>query len=113
MQLTPTILLAMMAAFGAADDSFSCQQRHPQYWNAINKFCAKTDIVVPTNYSERGKGVNAHRAFITGNCNPKQWVPSDVCRGQFYSMCIGADNDITFRNYGTNNCQRWTLWYKG
>lgn len=61
-----TLLAAAMVSVAVADDRGVCKDWHPTIFNRINAFCLKTDIVVPSNYAEKGAGTNpTGRVWIT------------------------------------------------
>lgn len=61
-----TLLAAAMVNVAVADDRGVCKDWHPTIFNRINAFCLKTDIVVPSNYAEKGAGTNpTGRVWIT------------------------------------------------
>ncbi|CAK1356528.1 uncharacterized protein RHO25_012329 [Cercospora beticola] len=41
-------------------------------------------------------------------CNPPQWVPMHICRGQFYDMCAAHKKVGLF---GKGGCQTWRIQY--
>lgn len=76
---------------------------------AIWDFCKKQDIVVPSHYAARYQMGNV-RLGIGGPCKPKQWIPQEYCREQFYTMCAnGDDNKMKIKQFGRNNCQTWMI----
>ncbi|KAL9528624.1 hypothetical protein SMMN14_07901 [Sphaerulina musiva] len=111
-----TLLAAAMVSVAVADDRGVCKDWHPTIFNRINAFCLKTDIVVPSNYAEKGAGTNpTGRVWITKvgilngiGCNPPQWVPTGICRRQFYSECASHKMKAY---YGRLSCQGWYIQY--
>lgn len=135
-----TLFAAAMVNVAVADDRGVCKDWHPTIFNRINAFCLKTDIVVPSNYAEKGAGTNpTGRVWITSTyipsplslcplfspnsiaeffsrnslevgilngigCNPPQWVPTGICRRQFYSECASHKMKAY---YGRLSCQGW------
>lgn len=66
-----TLLAAAMVSVAVADDRGVCKDWHPTIFNRINAFCLKTDIVVPSNYAEKGAGTNpTGRVWITSTYIP-------------------------------------------
>lgn len=66
-----TLLAAAMVNVAVADDRGVCKDWHPTIFNRINAFCLKTDIVVPSNYAEKGAGTNpTGRVWITSTYIP-------------------------------------------
>ncbi|KAK4985705.1 hypothetical protein LTR50_005797 [Elasticomyces elasticus] len=102
----------------------ACGKKAPGTLDAIRAFCAKTDMVVPSDYANngatRGKAYfksnglgpfGVTRAHISGNCGPRQWVPQYWCYVQFLDMCNKGDfqGHAKTRRYGNKGCQSWSL----
>ncbi|EME45020.1 hypothetical protein DOTSEDRAFT_33622 [Dothistroma septosporum NZE10] len=85
---------------------------YPGVVNAIDRFCAKQDMTVPSNYAAAGKNSGfpwpAAHVQINGNCGPAQWVPQKYCITQFQNMC---GNQKTQQRFGRNGCQIWNITY--
>ncbi|EME83719.1 uncharacterized protein MYCFIDRAFT_175138 [Pseudocercospora fijiensis CIRAD86] len=119
----PLLLLALFAlaipqmasAAGAqiSPGSF-CNFKNRFVYEAINKFCSKTNLVVGSAYSRNGVKSNNRLATvrINGDCKPAQWVPQSksrsmcYCKSQFYELC-GRGNEFGANSgrYGRNACQ--------
>ena len=109
-----TIAGTIAALTGAlANNHDECSRIHPRVLNAIDTFCKKTDIVIPSWYGNAG-AVDKDDVFwvgITGKCKPAQWVPQKYCKSQFYDMCAHADkNGESTRHYGNGKCQEWGIY---
>ncbi|KAF2206465.1 hypothetical protein CERZMDRAFT_89295 [Cercospora zeae-maydis SCOH1-5] len=94
-------------------DEIQCSLKNQYVVDAVNRFCSKTNMVAPSEYSSAGVKSNPFPyawVAINGNCNPPQWVPSQICKAQFFMMCNTGDrvgqNAWTF---GRNECQRWDI----
>ncbi|KAM3415186.1 hypothetical protein BST61_g10306 [Cercospora zeina] len=112
------LFLAFTAILGTTlaavrPDEIQCSIKNQYVVDAINRFCSKTNMVVPSDYSKAGVKSNPFPyawVAINGKCNPPQWVPSKICKSQFFMMCNTGDkvgqNAWTF---GKNDCQRWDI----
>lgn len=113
----PEALAAPEAAPGAPNsfDPFTnillktrCEKREggAAIMTAINRFCAKTDMVVPSPYANNGVTVNGWTVRIKGSCKPAQWVPSYWCTTQLHDVCGEyTEGGIGLAKYGKNGCQ--------
>ncbi|KAL9528384.1 hypothetical protein SMMN14_07906 [Sphaerulina musiva] len=106
--------LAMLGVASAIESykSVQCGRKNQYIVNTVNRFCAKTNMVAPSTYTRNGLlSLNTYVWLgINGNCNPAQWVPSAICKSQFFDMCIsGNDLGANYRRYGRNNCQVWEV----
>ena len=66
----------------------------------------------PSPYSKQGMFSNNKKVniWISGTCNPPQWVPAEYCMSQFYTMCARGDKyGQNTAKYGRNNCQSWHI----
>lgn len=116
---TTFVLTALLATSTLAlTDQQECQHKNGHAVQAIQQFCAKTNIVVPSTYAANGAHVGTNgphdtRVSITGVCSPAQWVPQKYCLSQFYNMCATGNDvgDTAGRQYGagTYKCQSWAL----
>lgn len=107
-QFTPFALLLAISSLAAADNQQFCSTHHPFIYGAINQFCSKTDMVVPSKYATDGvKASNGAYVKITGNCSPAQWVPSYWCTEQLLQVCAQTDGQGSQR-FGRNGCQTFT-----
>ncbi|KXT12646.1 hypothetical protein AC579_4211 [Pseudocercospora musae] len=89
-----------------------CKGKNPAVFEAINKFCSKTNLVVGSTYSRNGVKSNNRLATvrINGDCKPAQWVPQKYCKSQFYELCNRGDsNGANGARYGRNACQWWRI----
>ncbi|GIZ49927.1 hypothetical protein CKM354_001294400 [Cercospora kikuchii] len=109
------LLLLGTAALVSADARSDCEHSHPKIFKLIQDFCGgKTNMVVPEYYTQTGKvGPKDSRIWIDGTmklfaCNPAQWVPMHICRGQFYDMCAAHKKVGLF---GKGGCQTWRIQY--
>ncbi|KAK3722517.1 hypothetical protein LTR37_002509 [Vermiconidia calcicola] len=119
MKLTTTALLALTAAFASADPSLEtranqdmkhCMEKAPNVHKAIEKFCKKTDMVVPSNYAHMGETVGNTFIQIMGPCDPPQWVPQQACWSQFHHICRhGNSRGEGTKQYGRQGCQEWVI----
>ncbi|TKA42476.1 hypothetical protein B0A54_06926 [Friedmanniomyces endolithicus] len=116
MKLTTTLTALFATTTLAMTDLEMCQKKNPHAVQAIQQFCAKTDIVAPSSYATAGAHVGtggAHdtRLSIEAVCSPAQWVPQKYCLSQYYNMCATGDDvgDANDRFYGAGNyhCQTW------
>ncbi|KAF7197261.1 hypothetical protein HII31_01416 [Pseudocercospora fuligena] len=103
-----------------------CKRKNPFVYEAINKFCSKTNLVVGSTYSRNGVKSNNRLATvrINGDCKPAQWVPQskqqdekggasadgcfviEYCKSQFMELCARGDsNGANGARYGRNACQ--------
>lgn len=105
----PTLALASMAtAWTDYKWAVKCGQKNPSVNTAIQQFCSKGDIVVPSDYAKWGKSVNGWHVSITGNCNPPQWVPREWCQKQLTKLCANGDaKGLGHQRYGNGGCQGW------
>ena len=89
-----------MALTGTANATnyATCFNKAANVASAIWDFCAKTNIMVPSDYASMGKMNGDAFVTILGSCKPKEWVPQDVCREQFYEMCAAGDHLGNSRN---------------
>lgn len=113
MKLNILPLLAY-AALVAADSKSACAAKNHNLMIAIDDFCGKSNLVVPSAYAKKGKlGLDQHTHIsISGNCKPAQWVPSKYCHAQFYDMCAhGGEHGGNKRAYGKGGCQKWNIQY--
>jgi len=119
MKFIATILAAIMAfAALATADSYpfgaQCLTNHPNIYTAINLFCTKKDMVVPSSYTNAGKSHNGKWVGIRGTCKPKQWVPQHYCVSQLQAVCAHAPaNGNNQARYGRNGCQTFVTWTLG
>ena len=87
MQLTNTLSLIFIAltSFASAGAHEKCLEKAPSVVKAIEVFCSKRDLMVPSNYAMSGATDSLPpRRFvqITGPCKPKQWIPPKYCKSQ-------------------------------
>lgn len=118
MKLFTTILTLASVALvsGAAWNDWekaNCKKWHPKAYDNINRFCAITNMEIPSAYASTGRyGQSNSRVWISptpaNSCRPPQWVPSSVCYRQFYDICA---NHQKTRIYGRNLCQVWRIQY--
>ncbi|KAK4901819.1 hypothetical protein LTS10_011306 [Elasticomyces elasticus] len=108
--------MALAATAMAKTDQQKCQHKNGHAVQAIQRFCQKTDMVIPSDYARNGAhvgtgGPHDTRVHIDGSCNPWQWVPQKYCLSQLYNMCAQGDGAGSYgaRFYGNNNCQTWVL----
>ncbi|KAI5357290.1 hypothetical protein Slin15195_G115020 [Septoria linicola] len=108
--------LAFLALIGFAvaiegPRSVACGRKNKYVVQAVNDFCKKKNIVVPSDYAGSGSRVNYFALpFISGTCNPPQWVPSHICKAQFFQMCINGDAiGQRLAKFGRNKCQTWEI----
>ncbi|TKA44987.1 hypothetical protein B0A54_03279 [Friedmanniomyces endolithicus] len=106
-------LLTLAALATATSDQDACTAQHggKHAVQAIQAFCAKTDMVVPSSYAQTGHSVVNARVFISSNCSPAEWVPQYWCLTQFYSLCAAGDfiDGSTSGRYGKGGCQYFEL----
>lgn len=109
--LLPTLALAApAAAWSDYDWAVKCGRKNPAVNTAIQRFCAKGDIVVPSEYANRGKSHNGFHVAISGSCNPPQWVPTQWCRVQLTKLCANGDGQgLGNQRYGNGGCQGWHI----
>jgi len=116
MHFLPTLLAAFTATTALASsnpypDGAACLVKHPNIYTAIQDFCSKDNMVVPSTYANAGKSHGGKWVGIRGNCSPPQWVPSYYCTTQLQAVCANApangDNQATF---GRNGCQTFVTW---
>ncbi|TKA34317.1 hypothetical protein B0A50_00297 [Salinomyces thailandicus] len=115
MKLIAQVLFAFLAVvgFASADDKSVCAGKNKHVMNAIDRFCQKTDIVVPSGYANSGKmSNNGGKALVTisGGCKPPMWVPSKYCYSQMYHVCAtGGKKGHGNIAYGPNGCQLFEI----
>jgi len=63
-------------------DGAACLISRPNLYTAINNFCTKNNMVVPSSYANAGKSHNGKWVGIRGTCKPAQWVPQHYCISQ-------------------------------
>lgn len=109
--LLPALALASTAtAVSDYEWSVKCGRKNPNVNTAIQKFCSKGNIVVPSEYAKWGKSHNGFHVAISGNCNPPQWVPQDWCRYQLSKLCArGNGQGLGNQRYGAGGCQGWHI----
>ncbi|KAK4992235.1 hypothetical protein LTR50_001214 [Elasticomyces elasticus] len=91
---------------------------------AINDFCSKRDITVPSSYAWTGvkrgtewagnipgKHLGTSRVRIDGFCsNGHSWVPQYWCKKQFLDVCAkGNYNGFGEGFFGKNGCQKFII----
>ncbi|KAK4995998.1 hypothetical protein LTR66_004291 [Elasticomyces elasticus] len=91
---------------------------------AINDFCSKRDITVPSTYAWTGvkrgtewagnlpgKHLGTSRVRIDGFCsNGHSWVPQYWCKKQFLDVCAkGNYNGFGEGFFGKNGCQKFII----
>ncbi|KAK8215078.1 hypothetical protein M8818_002088 [Zalaria obscura] len=117
MKLTAiTSTLIILAPVAMASDISVCQSKSLQIVAAIEKFCSKTNMVVPSWYAHVGATVGDRSVWIEGaphqTCNPPQWVPQEYCRSQLFHVCAGGTKEgFGYAYYGAGNskCQVFTI----
>lgn len=109
--IVPTLVLASTAtAISDFQWAAKCGAKNPHVNTAIQKFCGKNDIVVPSNYANIGKVHEGFHVAIGGRCIPPQWVPSDWCYYQLSKLCAnGNKQGLGHNRYGRNRCQEWHI----
>lgn len=110
MHLTTLLTLALTATLTTAktNEQICASKAGSDFVGAINAFCDKTNIVVPSPYGNAGKVVGNAKVRITGKCKPAQWVPSYWCRVQMMALCASNPDNAGLgidRAYGKNGCQ--------
>jgi len=119
MKLIAPLLAAFMAfTSGVTADSYpdgaACLVNHPNLYTAINQFCAKNDIVIPSAYANAGSSHNGKWVGVRGTCNPKQWLPQQYCVSQLQTVCARAPaNANNQMKFGRNGCQTFVTWTLG
>ncbi|KAK5173302.1 uncharacterized protein LTR77_001983 [Saxophila tyrrhenica] len=110
-----TTLLVAVSATSVHGDAMSndwenagvCGSKNANANAAIEAFCSKGDIVVPSKYAQDGARRGNMHARITGNCGG-QWIPPEWCRAQFHQICAhGGPRGGGHRKY--NGCQLFQL----
>ncbi|TKA71483.1 hypothetical protein B0A55_06943 [Friedmanniomyces simplex] len=118
MKLTTALTAAFATTTLAMSDQAMCQKKNAHAVQAIQQFCAKTNIVAPSSYASAGAhvgtgGPHDTKLSITAVCSPAQWVPQQYCLSQFYNMCATGDDvgDASPRLYGSGayHCQTWNF----
>ncbi|EME87296.1 uncharacterized protein MYCFIDRAFT_191771 [Pseudocercospora fijiensis CIRAD86] len=113
MKLLTLLTLLIGTLFVSADNSSTCRAKHPIAWQAINRFCAITNMQIPSTYAKQGFSTGGASVWIDGSilnaCRPAQWVPKIYCHKQFYAMCAQSKSHAF---YGRANCQTWRIKYK-
>ncbi|KAK3713744.1 hypothetical protein LTR37_008230 [Vermiconidia calcicola] len=109
------LFLALVATVSAATPgATTCLIRHPGIYTAIQDFCNKGNIMVPSKYALSGKKHGGMYINISGNCKPKQWVPRKWCTKHFMRLCARSnDQGANRRKLGRNHCQTWLTWPMG
>ena len=79
---------------------------------AIQDFCggkiSSNDLYVPSSYASTGAQNGSAKVFLTGFCNPAEWVPVQYCYSQFLDLCI---SDQIYAVYGL--CQQFNIQVDG
>ncbi|KAK0256795.1 hypothetical protein LTS09_008497 [Friedmanniomyces endolithicus] len=100
MKLTTTLTALFATTTLAMTDLEMCQKKNPHAVQAIQQFCAKTDIVAPSSYATAGAHVGTGGAHDTR-----------LSIEAYYNMCATGDDvgDANDRFYGAGNyhCQTW------
>ncbi|GAB1740503.1 hypothetical protein NU219Hw_g5606t1 [Hortaea werneckii] len=116
----PTLLVALLAAteVTAKTNRDICWGKNSNVVQAIDAFCSKGNIVVPSPYAKKGgsarkkAGTRAAKVAVTGSCNPPQWVPQKYCKSQFMGMCARSQKGsfgASAKQFGRNKCQNWSI----
>ncbi|TKA27180.1 hypothetical protein B0A50_04517 [Salinomyces thailandicus] len=117
LSITALLLTALAATEVSATHQEKCQKKNGHVVQAIQQFCGKTNLVVPSNYAVLGAHVGTGgpqdtRVYITGTCSPAQWVPQKYCLSQFYALCAGSPHGSkgdSQGSYGRHGCQNWNI----
>jgi len=124
MKLTTLSTLALAAAgLVSADNAALCAAKNAGLMTAIDKFCAKTNMVVPSTYTGHDGGAQSPdkhtKIWIDGYCTPPQWIPQQYYYSQFYEMCAkGGKHGGSVKDFGKKDskysppCQVWNIQYK-
>lgn len=74
-----SVLAAALAFSAPAVEAVShydkCAHKSAEVIKAIDRFCSKKNIVVPSGYALGGHTIANAYVNIVGDCHPKQWVP--------------------------------------
>jgi hypothetical protein len=106
------ILLTSLAAITSANDwanAVNCAQKNPDINTAIDAFCSKGNIVVPSKYARQGKGHNGMHVKVYGKCSPAQWIPPTYCRSQFHAVCAHHKLGLGKKSFGRGGCQHFKI----
>ena len=107
------LLLASLAASTSADNDWNnavkCAQKNPDINTAIDKFCSKGNIMVPSKYARLGKGHNGVHVKVYGKCSPAQWIPPNFCRSQFHAVCARHKGGKGKKAFGRGGCQHFKI----
>ncbi|KAK3723722.1 hypothetical protein LTR37_001603 [Vermiconidia calcicola] len=85
-----------------------CAQHSPDINAAIDDFCNKGDIMVPSKYARNGKTSGSAHVSIKGSCSPKQWVPKTYCQAQFHAVCANG-GPLGGGKKKFNGCQKFVI----
>ncbi|KAK5129724.1 hypothetical protein LTR08_002935 [Meristemomyces frigidus] len=106
-------MLTLATAAYALTDQELCSKKRYGKSNvlAIQGLCAKTNMVVPSTYAQKGHKHGGQKAAIQGNCSPAQWVPQYWCLKQFYDLCAHTTDDKgeDTKKFGSNGCQSFYI----
>ncbi|KAF2769117.1 hypothetical protein EJ03DRAFT_351592 [Teratosphaeria nubilosa] len=107
---TTLLLTALAAVTGVqADYATQCVTTHPLLYAMIENFCAKSDMVCPSNYCDTGIDANGFWIGIQANCNPPKWIPTEWCLSQMHEVCAKADSQGNMRET-FDMCQTFVTW---
>lgn len=108
--ILPALALAStVSAWSDYENAVRCGKKSPDMNKAIEWFCNKGDITVPSLFAKRGYARNGAHVAISGNCKPPQWVPKQYCMTQFSKLCANSPGGYGHQRYGRNKCQGWHL----
>lgn len=102
--------LAFVASATAASDyenAMKCGKKNPEINSAIEQFCRKGNMIVPSKYAGEGHTYGGIHVAIHGTCEPQQWVPPEYCNLQFHEICAHHKHGAGFKRY--NGCQDFRI----
>lgn len=110
----PLVLLGMVTLpVTSADDEANwkaCEKTNNNILVAIRDFCNKPSgdtIMVPSTYASNGAVYGDAKVYVTGKCEPAQWLPSKYCQLQFRQVC--AEAGYGAEDFGDKGCQRFII----
>ena len=112
--LTPltTLLLTTLATADVMSNDWAnsgtCGAKNPSTNTAIEQFCSKGDIVVPSDYASNGVNVDGVVVKVTGQCG-YQWLPPAWCRAQFHAVCANGGPHAGGGHRVFNGCQKFVI----
>lgn len=108
--LTIMAFIAMASADVMGNDwsnAGKCASKNADANAAIEAFCSKGDIIIPSDYAKNGVNVGGMVAKVNGDCG-WQWLPPVWCRAQFHAVCAqGGQHGGGYRQF--NGCQNFHI----